>query len=352
MISIHALREEGDQKPGKARPRLANFYPRPPRGGRPGRGQGKLEGRPFLSTPSARRATGAETPLPTRAGFLSTPSARRATPGQPAPTAGLSISIHALREEGDKGTLKSGAGARISIHALREEGDGVTREKPPPRGLFLSTPSARRATLSILLPCGLVLISIHALREEGDPGFAVSPALRHPISIHALREEGDSSTAYQRAVEDIFLSTPSARRATQTRETLNQTLEKFLSTPSARRATLVPLLWQLQRRYFYPRPPRGGRRALPLLPLALGVISIHALREEGDLLRLPLMALLRKFLSTPSARRATCCGGLIPSICTNFYPRPPRGGRHTANASWCCPSDFYPRPPRGGRPVL
>ena len=39
------------------------------------------------------------------------------------------------------------------------------------------------------------------------------------ISIHALREEGDSNTAYQRAVADIFLSTPSARRATAKTET-------------------------------------------------------------------------------------------------------------------------------------
>ena len=56
---------------------------------------------------------------------------------------------------------------------------------------FLSTPSARRATL-----CGPPApshfgISIHALREEGD---AASRSAGHPsrISIHALREEGDT----------------------------------------------------------------------------------------------------------------------------------------------------------------
>ena len=57
------------------------------------------------------------------------------------------ISIHALREEGDR---RLGAAAQvgegISIHALREEGDLV----PPPvvndPAEFLSTPSARRAT--------------------------------------------------------------------------------------------------------------------------------------------------------------------------------------------------------------
>ena len=78
-------------------------------------------------------------------------------------------------------------------------------------------------------------ISIHALREEGD---ADKMGLKQnvQISIHALREEGDQ---------------------------------------------LKP--GKTQRRYdFYPRPPRGGRRAM-------AYNSAEA----------------AKFLSTPSARRAT-----------------------------------------------
>ena len=35
-ISIHALREEGDSLPSTTPVSSANFYPRPPRGGRPG----------------------------------------------------------------------------------------------------------------------------------------------------------------------------------------------------------------------------------------------------------------------------------------------------------------------------
>ena len=56
-----------------------NFYPRPPRGGRHGFNTTILHHEPFLSTPSARRATqgGEDLSIP---GF---------------------ISIHALREEGD-----------------------------------------------------------------------------------------------------------------------------------------------------------------------------------------------------------------------------------------------------------
>ena len=39
--------------------------------------------------------------------------------------------------------------------------------------------------------------------------------------------------------------------------------------------------------------------------LDVAVISIHALREEGDLHRCALQTPLGIFLSTPSARRAT-----------------------------------------------
>ena len=56
------------------------------------------------------------------------------------------------------------------------------------------------------------------------------------------------------------------------------------------------------------------------------------------------------FLSTPSARRATCRTPPGTSSTTNFYPRPPRGGRLMRWKSGAGPSNFYPRPPRGGRP--
>ena len=78
------------------------------------------------------------------------------------------------------------------------------------------------------------------------------------------------------------------------------------------------------------------------------------------------------FLSTPSARRATSAKRNINGSTINFYPRPPRGGRlkptqlmslqnqisiHALReegdrlAAWqtCFQQDFYPRPPRGGR---
>ena len=100
----------------------------------------------------------------------------------------------------------------ISIHALREEGDLAAQHDAqalvdfyprPPRGgrrklvnakvckrQFLSTPSARRATVAQPMLCAAIKISIHALREEGDALGRHCPQA-NPISIHALREEGD-----------------------------------------------------------------------------------------------------------------------------------------------------------------
>ena len=56
----------------------------------------------------------------------------------------------------------------MSIHALREEGDLRMLLNSAFISLFLSTPSARRATYKRWLRDVLVSISIHALREEGD----------------------------------------------------------------------------------------------------------------------------------------------------------------------------------------
>ena len=78
--------------------------------------------------------------------------------------------------------------------------------------VFLSTPSARRATAGRTDNIAVICISIHALREEGD-FLCQSFYLLLRISIHALREEGDE-----------------AREKDGERD-----------------------------EYFYPRPPRGGR---------------------------------------------------------------------------------------------
>ena len=77
--------------------------------------------------------------------FLSTPSARRATGDVVSAQHIVDISIHALREEGNVGHGIVVHRSGISIHALREEGD-------------LDSDIAQI----------IYKISIHALREEGD----------------------------------------------------------------------------------------------------------------------------------------------------------------------------------------
>ena len=124
LISIHALREEGDYTTNTPH------------------GQEVL----FLSTPSARRATHINSGYRTPTRFLSTPSARRATFLFSFFSPCRAISIHALREEGDTSCLPYAQRGPISIHALREEGDPQDYT-----GFKLA-----------------VFISIHALREEGD----------------------------------------------------------------------------------------------------------------------------------------------------------------------------------------
>ena len=152
-------------------------------------------------------------------------------------------------------------------------------------------------------------------------------------------------------VASKFLSTPSARRATfDSIDYISN--QEFLSTPSARRATRSPWKSLTFPRYFYPRPPRGGRLSAERAESAGRSISIHALREEGD---------------------AELAGTGLKTL--DFYPRPPRGGRpagargyaacgrisiHALREEGDTPpqpacaicSYFYPRPPRGGRPSI
>ena len=235
------------------------FYPRPPRGGRRASLSVVDESFTFLSTPSARRATWGRYrlglpvtdfyPRPPRGGrrdfyvqgvdlteFLSTPSARRATRMTELKDSRFTISIHALREEGDLAKIIGHALNAISIHALREEGD-------PARIPLMSTamhfyprpPRGGRPTKQVVRSAG---INFYPRPPRGGRLLEASSDLANRvISIHALREEGDPGYPAFRPDAGGFLSTPSARRAT---------------------------IWVLSR-------------------LVSREISIHALREEGDL---------------------------------------------------------------------
>ena len=170
--------------------------------------------------------------------------------------------------------------------------------------LFLSTPSARRATHSAL--------DIQA----GDLDFYPRPP-RGGRRVSSRRSES----------RPLFLSTPSARRATFDVNIRMLEHITFLSTPSARRATVRGGNAGALYRNFYPRPPRGGRpQPIPRHRSNRRFLSTPSARRatvrgvDGTLIDKP-------FLSTPSARRATLRLHMEPTDPDNFYPRPPRGGR-------------------------
>ena len=102
--------------------------------------------------------------------------------------------------------------------------------------IFLSTPSARRATTLAYMEVQPEAISIHALREEGDQLVAL-------VAVERLE----------------FLSTPSARRATKA--AASAVLMLAISIHALREeGDQSELLYPTASRDFYPRPPRGGRQ--------------------------------------------------------------------------------------------
>ena len=119
----------------------------------------------------------------------------------------------------------------------------------------------------------------------------------------------------------IFLSTPSARRATKLDDRISA-LER-ISIHALREEDNDKKLGD----YFYPRPPRGGRQ--------------HRLRHVFRAV---------KFLSTPSVRRATgmLCGHVM-AMRISIHALREEGDALPARRRWSG-SYFYPRPPRGGRP--
>ena len=214
------------------------------------------------------------------------------------------ISIHALREEGDSShkvtspppnVFLSTPSARRATGSGPPDGSAPADFYPrPPRGgrpiaidfdgilcQFLSTPSARRATKDAGAAVPFEAISIHALREEGDVPMVAARKGPGSISIHALREEGDFAHIRDTSARNRI--SIHALREEGDRRPMGLTFlpKKFLSTPSARRAT---------------RPCRSS--------WCRSWISIHALREEGD----------------PGSNHPR-------PVHHHFYPRPPRGGR-------------------------
>ena len=198
-----------------------NFYPRPPRGGRPAGPEFPHGANKFLPTPSARRATFS---------FLS--SRGRAI-----------ISTHALREEGDAGPQLRGRVPRhISTHALREEGDQHIVSLIGYFLIFLPTPSARRATHrgGFRVLHGLFLPTPSARRATAAPcNGPARPGHFYPRPPRGGRHD---SIGNRSVVCDFYPRPPRGGRP--------------WSAPGSNRCT----------GYFYPRPPRGGRPMFPSIP--------------------------------------------------------------------------------------
>ena len=287
----------------------------------------------FLSTPSARRATlAARSPSSTPVYFYPRPPRGGRHYHNDSELSILDFYPRPPRGGRQRAPHRGADADPISIHALREEGDRLTASSPTRSVYFYPRPPRGGRPRSSTCRPRAESISIHALREEGDLVPPCVPQIVHGISIHALREEGDYTRSASTAGVRAFLSTPSARRATQAADrfvialviSIHALREEGDTRTTAHRRTA---------RNFYPRPPRGGRPTIGSTLLSAG-----------------------KFLSTPSARRATDMdrdGGRHPEISIHalreegdtlhclkrrttmhFYPRPPRGGRLTLSLAW------------------
>ena len=80
---------------------------------------------------------------------------------------------------------------------------------------FLSTPSARRATLTSSSQKTVQMIFLSTPSARRATLTLILTVDGHIIPIHALREEGDLNCPLPSAGNKRFLSTPSARRATE-----------------------------------------------------------------------------------------------------------------------------------------
>ena len=171
--------------------------------------------------------------------------------------------------------------------------------------IFLSTPSARRATWSFRFLCRFFAHFYPRPPRGGRPSAQEDKKTWSAYFYPRPPRGGRPRFTRQEEPRDRFLSTPSARRAT-TAKKRETGWSEFLSTPSARRATAAHTAAGTASQFL---STPSARRATRVRPPAshCAYISIHALREEGD-------------GAARAAERSR----------QYFYPRPPRGGRLTS----------------------
>ena len=194
---------------------------------------------------------------------------------------------------------------------------------------FLSTPSGWRATLSQMAIC--IRTRYFYPRPPGGgrlqelrPAWVVGEFLSTPSGWRATARDQSKPTSKKH-----FYPRPPGGGRPQT-STISATSLEFLSTPSGWRATRRDHHQRCQQppRNFYPRPPGGGRQSSSNNGYEGDLISIHALRVEGDTQKQLRDVERLLFLSTPSGWRATSARDWRrKKKAGNFYPRPPGGGR-------------------------
>ena len=148
---------------------------------------------------------------------------------------------------------------RVSIHATLAGGDRYLLDLFQKQTPFLSTPPSRVATRDMCSCSWVHSVSIHATLAGGDPQRGRHHGLGGSVSIHATLAGGDR----------------------------------------------CPLPWSFQSSCFYPRHPRGWRRAAAAFSSTITSVSIHATLAGGDVPGLFVCGNADMFLSTPPSRVAT-----------------------------------------------
>ena len=165
--------------------------------------------------------------------------------------------------------------------------------------IFLSTPSARRATLPHRVDLQSVWHFYPRPPRGGRPSY-LDLIVLYSTYFYPRPPRGGRRAAGCREDEEIL----------------------FLSTPSARRATYIGL--EIKRPFldFYPRPPRGGRLiSLSIVMAAEIFLSTPSARRATTTTTVQNATNVFVFLSTPSARRATFIAQRLPRS-TRFLSTP------------------------------
>ena len=214
--------------------------------------------------------------------FLSTPSARRAMYQCGNSRYNRNISIHVLREEGDRSLSKCPCGLCYFYPRPPRGGRRFSCSRSIHISAFLSTPSARRATHLQAPNAVRCQISIHALRKEGDLKCPIG-VIWTPYFYPRPPRGGRPCRPRTRGlpIGNFYPRPPQGGRLSEQKSS-GWKLKHFYPRPP-RGGRQCPVLCKASKNpNFYPRPPRGGRLNISAANPIYFFISIHALREEGD----------------------------------------------------------------------